>query len=113
VVLQQLSSVAFCYLLLCPVLLLHQAHSCFQKAVMVVGLQHMRKLPATGDNQFAVQPQKLAEAIAADLEQGLIPFYFLGTIGRSKWSLVLIPISCFTPSTQQRQYSNQLLLAQC
>lgn len=59
----------------------NQAHSCFQKAVMVVGLQHMRKLPATGDNQFAVQPQKLAEAIAADLEQGLIPFYFLGTIG--------------------------------
>lgn len=70
---------------------LTQAHSCFQKAVMIVGLQHWRKLPASGDNQFAVQPQQLAEAVAADLQQGLIPFYFLGTIGehsssRSLWS---------------------------
>lgn len=79
---------------------------------MIVGLQHMRKLPATGDNQFAVQPEKLAEAIAADLEQGLIPFYFLGTIGRFKWSLALTPIKCFILSTQRWQYSSQLL-AQC
>lgn len=60
----------------------HQAHSCFQKAVMIVGLQHMRKLEAHGDTLFAVQPQQLAEAVAADLQQGLIPFYFMGTIGR-------------------------------
>lgn len=59
----------------------NQAHSCFQKAVMIVGLQHWRKLPAAGDSEFAVQPQQLAEAVAADLQAGLIPFYFLGTIG--------------------------------
>lgn len=62
-----------------------QAHSCFQKAVMIVGLQHWRKLPASGDNEFAVRPQQLAEAVAADLQAGLIPFYFLGTIGEC-WS---------------------------
>lgn len=49
---------------------------------MIVGLQHYRKLPASSDTQFAVQPQKLAEAVAADLQQGLIPFYFLGTVGK-------------------------------
>jgi hypothetical protein len=48
---------------------------------MIVGLQHYHKLPASSDTQFAVQPQKLAEAVAADLQQGLIPFYFLGTVG--------------------------------
>jgi tyrosine decarboxylase/aromatic-L-amino-acid decarboxylase len=58
-----------------------QAHSCFQKAVMIVGLQHWHKLPASSSTDFAVQPQQLAEAVAADLQKGLIPFYFLGTIG--------------------------------
>lgn len=52
---------------------------------MIVGLQHWHKLPASSDTDFAVQPQQLAEAVAADLQKGLIPFYFLGTIGeRSK-----------------------------
>lgn len=75
-----------------------QAHSCFQKAVMIVGLQHWRKLPASGDNQFAVQPQQLAEAVAADLQQGLIPFYFLGTIGEAAISCSIWSSSSF-PST--------------
>lgn len=51
---------------------------------MIVGLQHWRKLPASGDNEFAVQPQQLAVAVAADLQAGLIPFYFLGTIGECR-----------------------------
>jgi tyrosine decarboxylase/aromatic-L-amino-acid decarboxylase len=67
-----------------------QAHSCFQKACMVVGLQHMHKLPASSDTDFAVRPQQLAEAVAADLQQGLIPFYFLGTIGEL-WPAVSCP----------------------
>jgi hypothetical protein len=48
---------------------------------MIVGLQHWHKLPASSTTDFAVQPQQLAEAVAADLQKGLIPFYFLGTIG--------------------------------
>lgn len=74
-----------------------QAHSCFQKAVMIVGLQHYRKLPATSETQFAVQPKLLAEAVAADLQQGLIPFYFLGTVGaRCCWRLGRCCLGCFS-----------------
>lgn len=50
---------------------------------MVLGLQHVRLLAAGSDTEFAVRPQQLAEVMAADLQQGLIPFYFLGTIGAS------------------------------
>lgn len=60
-----------------------QAHSCFTKAGMVAGVQHLRLLPAGSDTQFAVQPQQLKQAVAEDLEAGLIPFYFMATIGES------------------------------
>lgn len=55
---------------------------------MIVGLQHVRKLEASIETLYAVQPHQLAEAVAADLQQGLKPFYFLGTIGE----LMLCPI---------------------
>jgi hypothetical protein len=61
---------------------------------MVVGLQHMRKLPASSDTDFAVRPQQLAEVVAADLQQGLIPFYFLGTIGELH-SLSFAALTCW------------------
>lgn len=48
---------------------------------MVVGLHHVRLLQASSSTQFAVTPQQLAEAVAADLQRGLIPFYYLATIG--------------------------------
>lgn len=50
---------------------------------MVAGIQHLRLLPAGSDTQFAVQPQQLEQAVAADLEAGLLPFYFMATIGES------------------------------
>lgn len=48
---------------------------------MVAGLQHSRLLPATAATHFALQPQQLSQAIEADLQLGLIPFYFMATIG--------------------------------
>ncbi|KAF6264901.1 aromatic-aminoacid decarboxylase [Scenedesmus sp. NREL 46B-D3] len=55
-----------------------QAHMCFKKATMVCGLQHTRLLKASPDNDYALDPQALQDAIAADLAQGLIPFYAHG-----------------------------------
>ena len=49
---------------------------------MILGLQHVRLLAASRATQFAVQPQQLEQAVQADLQAGLVPFYFMGTIGR-------------------------------
>lgn len=54
---------------------------CFKKAAMVLGLQHVRLLPGKPEDDYALSPKTLEDAIAADLEQGLIPFYADGTIG--------------------------------
>jgi hypothetical protein len=48
---------------------------------MILALQHVRKLPATAASKYAVAPQALADAVVADLAAGLIPFFFMGTIG--------------------------------
>ncbi|WIA12796.1 hypothetical protein OEZ85_006427 [Tetradesmus obliquus] len=58
-----------------------QAHMCFKKAAMVCGLQHARLLKASAEHDYALDPKTLQEAIAADLAQGLIPFYACATIG--------------------------------
>uniref|UniRef100_A0A383V780 Tyrosine decarboxylase n=1 Tax=Tetradesmus obliquus TaxID=3088 RepID=A0A383V780_TETOB len=58
-----------------------QAHMCFKKAAMVCGLQHTRLLKASAEHDYALDPKTLQEAIAADLAQGLIPFYACATIG--------------------------------
>ncbi|KAG1660227.1 hypothetical protein FOA52_005097 [Chlamydomonas sp. UWO 241] len=58
-----------------------QAHSCCQKACMVVGIDHVRVLPARADNGWALDPQDLARAMDADAAAGLLPCFALGTIG--------------------------------
>lgn len=68
-------------LLICVLLLSFQAHMCFKKAAMVCGLQHTRLLKASAEHDYALDPKTLQEAIAADLAQGLIPFYACATIG--------------------------------
>jgi glutamate/tyrosine decarboxylase-like PLP-dependent enzyme len=54
---------------------------CFKKAAMVCGLNHTRLLKASAEDNYAMHSKTLQEAIAADLEQGLIPFYACATIG--------------------------------
>lgn len=54
---------------------------CFKKAARVAGLQHIRLLNGKAENDYALDSKSLEEAIAADVAQGLIPFYTCATIG--------------------------------
>jgi len=58
-----------------------QTHSCFQKACLILGLQHVRILPTTEAADWALQPEVLEEAVQQDIEAGLIPFYAVATVG--------------------------------
>lgn len=73
---------------------LQQAHSCFTKAAMVAGIQHVRLLPANRASDYAVQPQQLEQAVAADLSKGLIPFYFMASIGEGCVLYALVNLAC-------------------
>lgn len=63
----------------CSVVL--QAHSCFKKATMVCGLQHVRILRAAEQLDYGLDPQTFATQVQTDLSAGLIPFYLCGTVG--------------------------------
>jgi len=60
-----------------------QAHSCYLKATLVLGLPpgHARLLRGRQADAFGMRPSDLAEAVRADLENGLIPFFAMATIG--------------------------------
>ena len=58
-----------------------QTHSCFQKACLIQGLQHVRILPTTAAADWALQPEVLEAAVQQDIEAGLIPFYAVATVG--------------------------------
>jgi aromatic-L-amino-acid decarboxylase len=58
-----------------------QAHSCFKKACMVVGVEHVRLLPTNQQNEFAMDPDLLMHQMQQDIEQGLLPFFVSSTIG--------------------------------
>lgn len=69
-----------CYCAVVVVVFL-QAHMCFKKAAMVLGLQHVRILRASEQREFGLDPATLATAVQEDLQAGLIPFYLCTTIG--------------------------------
>jgi aromatic-L-amino-acid decarboxylase len=58
-----------------------EAHSSVEKDVMVAGLgrEALRKIPV--DDAFALRPEILAEAVAADLERGITPACVIATLG--------------------------------
>jgi aromatic-L-amino-acid decarboxylase len=58
-----------------------EAHSSVEKDVMVAGLgrQALRKIPV--DEAFALRPETLAEAVAADLDRGITPACVIATLG--------------------------------
>ncbi|GIM15937.1 hypothetical protein Vretimale_18591 [Volvox reticuliferus] len=58
-----------------------QAHSCFRKACMVVGIDHIRSLPTRAVDNWELRPEVLQAAISADLSEGLIPCFVMATIG--------------------------------
>jgi aromatic-L-amino-acid decarboxylase len=58
-----------------------QAHSSVEKAMMIAGLgaANLRKIAV--DEQFALRPEALEEAIAADRARGAVPFFVCATVG--------------------------------
>jgi aromatic-L-amino-acid decarboxylase len=58
-----------------------EAHSSVEKNVMVAGLgrESLRKIPVGED--YAMRPEGLAEALAADLDSGITPVCVIATLG--------------------------------
>lgn len=69
-----------------------QAHSSVVKGARVAGLaDHQVRLIPT-DASFAMRPDALAEAVAADLDAGLVPFFCCATAGTTS-SMAFDPVS--------------------
>ncbi|MFU8830434.1 MAG: pyridoxal phosphate-dependent decarboxylase family protein, partial [Phycisphaerales bacterium] len=58
-----------------------QAHSSVVKAAMVCGIGRDRVRLIQTDEQLAMDPAKLSEAIEADLRDGLVPCFVAATLG--------------------------------
>jgi aromatic-L-amino-acid decarboxylase len=58
-----------------------EAHSSIEKAVKIAGLgkENLRKIDV--DNEYAMIPEKLEEAVAQDRQQGLIPLAVVAAFG--------------------------------
>lgn len=56
-----------------------QAHSSIEKGARVAGYRHFRAIGV--DDQLAMQPELLAEAIAADRRAGLVPAFVCSVVG--------------------------------
>ena len=59
----------------------NQAHSSIEKAAMVagIGVENLRLIEV--DDRFAMRPDALADQIARDRENGLVPFFVSATVG--------------------------------
>src|SRR5204863_8103357 len=73
------------------------AHSSIGKGIITLGLgqRSLRKIPV--DDQFRMIPDALAEAIAEDKRNGIVPFCIVATVGTTSTSSIdpvpdLIPI---------------------
>jgi len=74
-----------------------QAHSSIDKGIITLGLgqRALRKIPV--DDQFRMIPDALAEAIAEDKRNGMLPFCIVATVGTTSTSSIdpvadIIPI---------------------
>lgn len=56
-----------------------QAHSSIEKGARVAGYGHVRAIAV--DEEFALRPEALADAITADLAAGLVPAFVCSTVG--------------------------------
>ena len=68
-----------------------QAHSSIEKGLRIAGIgtDHLRIV--AHDESFAMRPDALAEAIAADRAAGLVPFWVCATVGTTN-SLAVDPV---------------------
>ena len=58
-----------------------EAHSSVPKAARIAGIPIARRRIVPVDRAFAMQPDALAQMMAADIEQGLVPGIVVGTMG--------------------------------
>lgn len=58
-----------------------QTHSSIEKDIRVAGIGTNRLRAIDVDDSFAMRPDRLAEAIAADRAAGLLPFFVCATVG--------------------------------
>ena len=65
-----------------------QAHSSIDKGIITLGLgqRALRKIPV--DDQFRMRPDALADAIAEDQRNGIVPFCIVATIGTTSTSSI-------------------------
>jgi aromatic-L-amino-acid/L-tryptophan decarboxylase len=72
------------------------AHSSIDKAVILLGLGHdaLRRIPA--DQEFAMHPRALADAIAEDRAAGMLPIAVVATVGTTS-STSVDPVDAIAP----------------
>jgi len=65
-----------------------QAHSSIEKAIITLGLgqRALRKIPT--DSKFRMDPRALAEALAEDKRNGVVPFCVVATVGTTSTSSI-------------------------
>jgi aromatic-L-amino-acid decarboxylase len=63
-----------------------QAHSSIEKGARVAGFQHIRSIPV--DDEFAMRPDALREAIVEDVAAGLVPCVVVSTVGTTSTTAV-------------------------
>lgn len=65
-----------------------QAHSSIDKGIITLGLgqRSLRKIPT--DSQFRMDPKALAEAVAEDKRNGIVPFCVVATVGTTSMSSI-------------------------
>jgi aromatic-L-amino-acid decarboxylase len=66
----------------------NQAHSSVEKGMRVAGLRADQLRLVDVDDAFALDPSALADAIAADLSAGLVPFLVVATVGTTSSSAI-------------------------
>ncbi|MEY2403893.1 MAG: aromatic-L-amino-acid/L-tryptophan decarboxylase, partial [Acidimicrobiaceae bacterium] len=70
----------------------NQAHSSVEKGIRVAGLHADQLRLIDVDDTFALRPDGLADAIAADLAAGLVPFLVVATVGTTS-SAAIDPVA--------------------
>jgi aromatic-L-amino-acid decarboxylase len=68
-----------------------QAHSSFEKGARIAGLRTEQVRLVDVDDAFALRPDRLAEAVAADREAGRVPCAVMATVGTTG-SLAVDPV---------------------
>jgi aromatic-L-amino-acid/L-tryptophan decarboxylase len=77
-----------------------QAHSSIEKAIITLGLgqRALRKIPT--DSEFRMNSKVLAEAVAEDKRNGMVPFCVVATVGTTSTSSI-DPVTEIVPICEQ------------